>query len=101
MRADRLLQIVGLLRQHGRLSAAELARRLEVTPRTVLRDINVLLFCWLPGLGMGDLIDVDFDALEGDGVIRLSNADYLSRPLRLGSSVIAPLSQCFDLAALA
>ena len=34
----------------------------------------------------GDLIDVDLDALEepeGDGVIRVSNADYLSRPLRL------------------
>ena len=31
-----------------------------------------------------DLIDVDLDALEGDeGVIRVSNADYLARPLRL------------------
>ncbi len=35
---------------------------------------------------MGDLIDVDMDALEGEGVIRVSNADYLRRPLRLDSS---------------
>jgi proteasome accessory factor C len=40
---------------------------------------------------MGDLIDVDFDALEGDGVIRLSNADYLTRPLRLDSTEAAAL----------
>jgi proteasome accessory factor C len=40
---------------------------------------------------MGDLIDVDMDALEGEGVIRVSNVDYLSRPLRLGSSEASAL----------
>jgi proteasome accessory factor C len=40
---------------------------------------------------MGDLIDVDMDALEGDGVIRVSNAEYLSRPLRLAGSEAAAL----------
>jgi proteasome accessory factor C len=42
--------------------------------------------CGLPGGYPDDLIDVDLDALEGeegDGVIRVSNADYLARPLRL------------------
>jgi proteasome accessory factor C len=40
---------------------------------------------------MGDLIDVDMDALEGEGVLRVSNADYLTRPLRLGSTEASAL----------
>jgi len=51
----------------------------------------VLWFCGLPGLGMGDLIEIDMETLQGEGVIRLSNADYLSRPLRLDSSEASAL----------
>jgi proteasome accessory factor C len=40
---------------------------------------------------MGDLIDVDMEALEEGGVIRVSNADYLRRPLRLDSSEASAL----------
>ena len=43
----------------------------------------MLFLCGLPGGYPDDLIDVDLEALEGDGVIRVSNADYLARPLRL------------------
>jgi predicted DNA-binding transcriptional regulator YafY len=48
MRAGRLLSIVLLLQQHGRLAAAELAERLEVTERTVLRDIDSLSSAGVP-----------------------------------------------------
>lgn len=48
MRADRLLSLMLLLRSRGRLAAPELARRLEVSERTVLRDVAVLGAAGIP-----------------------------------------------------
>lgn len=50
MRADRLLSILLLLQSRGRISARELARRLEVSERTIFRDMEALGTAGIPVL---------------------------------------------------
>lgn len=79
----RLLSMLPYIRSHPNVRVAEVADLFGVSERQVVRDLQVLWFSGLPGLQMGDYIEVDMEAVEGDGVISVSNADYLARPLRL------------------
>lgn len=64
MRASRLLQMLLLLQNRGRMTSADLAHELEVDRRTVLRDVDALTEAGLPMVvrqGQGGGIELGFD----------------------------------------
>jgi predicted DNA-binding transcriptional regulator YafY len=82
VRAGRLLSLVSILSREGRITAAALAERLEVSERTVLRDLEVLSGSGVPvyavrGPGGG------FQLLEGSSPALPSDA-WLRSPSRAG-----------------
>lgn len=79
----RLLALVPYALTRREVPLAQAAADLGISQKQIISDLKVLIFCGWPGYLPGDYIEVDLDALEADGVIRLTNADYLARPLRL------------------
>ena len=99
MRASRLLQILLLLQNRGRLTSAQLATELEVTPRTILRDVDAMTKAGLPiivfqgnqgGIELGfnyrtRLTGLDQDEAEALGII-LGAADRALASLGMGQA---------------
>lgn len=89
MRADRLLSLLMLLQVHGKLSARELATRLEVSERTIYRDMDALSAAGVPVYGecgrQGgfDLLDSYKTSLTGltEGELRALFMLDISQPL--------------------
>ncbi len=92
MRAGRLLSILLLLQIHRRLTARELARRMEVSERTILRDMDALSGSGVPvvaerGAGGGwSLLDTYQTKLTA-----LSEAEVQSLFLPIPARLIADL----------
>jgi len=80
---QRMLALVPYLQDQGGVPVEQVAKDFGVDQQTIVNDLNVLWFCGLPEAVTGDMIDVDMEALDTDGVVRLDNAEYLRRPLRL------------------
>lgn len=81
----RLLALLPYLLAHPNASIDEVAEMFGVSQEQLRADLDVLWYCGLPGLMPGDLIEVDMEAVDGQGRINVTNADYLTRPLRLSS----------------
>ena len=78
----RLLALVPYLLARGEVRLDEAAEHFGVPADQLDRDLRLLFMTGLSGGLPGDLIEVDIDALEGEGVIRVDNAEYLARPVR-------------------
>lgn len=89
----RLLTLAPYLQTRGAVPLAEVAADFGVSREQILRDLRVLYMCGLPGFGPADLIDINVEALleDPDGLVRIDNADFLARPLRLGSNEASAL----------
>ena len=80
-RLVRLLNMVPYFQANPRITRAEAAADLGVSPEQLDDDLNQLWMCGLPGYGPGDLIDFQF---SGD-TIEVTFSAGIDRPLQLTS----------------
>ena len=80
---ERMLALVPYLRVREGIAVDAVAKDFGVPPSQIVKDLKVLWYCGLPNSVTGDMIDIDMEALDEGGVVKLSNADYLTRPLRM------------------
>lgn len=79
-RLSRLLAMVPWLLAHQGVVLRQAADEFGIDESQLVKDLELLFVCGLPGHMPDDLIEADWE----DGVVYLANADAISRPLRLG-----------------
>ena len=82
LRAIRLLDLVPYIVAHPGISITELAKVFSISRDEVLKDLNLLFLCGLPGYTPLELIDISFD--EESVVIR--DPQNLAAPRNLNES---------------
>jgi len=75
---ERMLALVPYLRVREGIAVDAVAKDFGVPPSQIVKDLKVLWYCGLPNSVTGDMIDIDMEALDEGGVVKLSNADYLA-----------------------
>ena len=78
-RAQRLLDLVPFLHSHPGTTVGEVAGHFGISKSDVIKDLNLLFLCGLPGYTHLELIDISFD----DEVITVIDAQNLKSPRRL------------------
>jgi proteasome accessory factor C len=86
-RLTRLLALVPYLLNRQGIPLATAARDAGISEAQLVKDLELLFVCGLPGHMPDDLIDAEWDS----GQVYLSNADTIGRPLRLGIDEVAAL----------
>lgn len=78
-RLTRLLAMLPWVIGHPGATVDEVCARFGYEPADLLRDLNLVFVCGLPGYGPGELMDAYVDEDE----VIVDMADYFARPVRL------------------
>ena len=78
-RLSRLLAMVPWLLNRQGVPLDEAARHFDITEAQLVKDLELLFVCGMPGHMPDDLIEAEWDS----GRVYLDNAEAISRPLRL------------------
>lgn len=87
---QRRLALVPYLQSKQGISVDEVAREFNVKPRVIRKDVEQLMMTGVGAHG-GELIDIDLFAFEDDDRIYISNADFMTRPMRINGGEAAAL----------
>jgi predicted DNA-binding transcriptional regulator YafY len=79
-RLSRLLAMVPYLLSRPGIPVRDAARQFGVSERQLVKDLELLFVCGLPGGLPDDLIEAEWDT----GYVYVGNAETIARPLRLG-----------------
>ena len=77
----RLLTLVPFLQTHPGLTVEQVAEHYGTTGKRIQAELQLLWMCG-PSSMPGDQIEFNMDDIEAGGPIEVSNADYLTRPMR-------------------
>jgi predicted DNA-binding transcriptional regulator YafY len=78
-RLSRLLAMVPWLLNRQGVPLVEAARHFDITEAQLVKDLELLFVCGMPGHMPDDLIEAEWDS----GRVYLDNAEAIARPLRL------------------
>jgi len=81
-RLTRILSLIPWVLAHPGAKVGDVCERFGCTPEELVKDLNLVFVCGLPGYGPGDLMDAWID----DDEVVVDMADYFARPLRLSAA---------------
>jgi len=81
VQVTRLLTLVPYLQARGWVDVVDVADDFGINKQQLIRDLEILVMCGLPGGLPDDLIEIDLEVVRDEGVVNLRNAPDL-KPLR-------------------